>query len=371
MTELLVPNEFLNELEAEHRKWLSLFDPQHLRNWETDHADHYESAMAEAGVRQLLQQHNVIAQPNPDLSTARRRPDFLCSASEVNFFVEVACITIEKAIEETGLPHPPRRSTGGFRNLNDAIWSAVKKKADQCGNLPYPALIAVGTFHSYAAQLSFSKSMLDMLLTGEVNWSRRVDTHTSSVGDAQLTTDLRSALFFTPGQSMPIRSSISGLLLCTLGNEQNMMGVLHPNPTHPFPPRILPDVSFCEVRIAKGGNSFSTHWIQIPVVENGRGPQLATSRVTVQDLVPYFQQSSSYQEIMRWIPTLSPEEIAALERYYREHQEELDEEDRLIRARSGQRKNPDWVEQIAAEARADRLAKLAQVRDANAVGDTK
>ncbi len=70
----------------------------------------------------------------------------------------------------------------------------------------------------------------------------------------------------------------------------------------------------------------------IEIVDRGRGLQLSTSRITVQDLVPYFQNGCSYDEIIRWIPTLTQEEIAVVERYYREHKEELDEEDRHIRA---------------------------------------
>ena len=69
----------------------------------------------------------------------------------------------------------------------------------------------------------------------------------------------------------------------------------------------------------------------IEIVDRGRGLQLSTSRITVQDLVPYFQQGCSHQDIMRWMPALTPREIAVVERYYREHQAELDEE-----ARSGQ-----------------------------------
>jgi len=53
--------------------------------------------------------------------------------------------------------------------------------------------------------------------------------------------------------------------------------------------------------------------------------------------------------------SLTPEEIAVVERYYREHQQALDEEDRLIRERSGQNKNPPWVEKVLEEARAERL----------------
>src|SRR5438874_9087359 len=71
----------------------------------------------------------------------------------------------------------------------------------------------------------------------------------------------------------------------------------------------------------------------VQIIDHGRGPQLSTSRVTVQDLVPYFQEGCSYEEIQRWIPTLSHEEIAVAERYYRVHQAALDEEDRRIRER--------------------------------------
>lgn len=70
----------------------------------------------------------------------------------------------------------------------------------------------------------------------------------------------------------------------------------------------------------------------IQIVDIGRGPQLSTSRITVQDLVPYFQEGCSHKEITRWIPTLTAEEIAVVERYYRDHQAELDEEDKHIRA---------------------------------------
>ena len=100
----------------------------------------------------------------------------------------------------------------------------------------------------------------------------------------------------------------------------------------------------------------------IRIVDMGRGPQLSTSRVTVQDLVPYFQEGCSEEEIIRWIPTLTADEIAVVEQYYRDHQEQLDREDQEIRARSGQRKNPAWVQAVLDDARADRLAMTQRLR---------
>jgi uncharacterized protein (DUF433 family) len=84
----------------------------------------------------------------------------------------------------------------------------------------------------------------------------------------------------------------------------------------------------------------------IEIIDRGRGLQLSTSRVTVQDLVPYFQDGWSYEEIMRSIPTLSRDEIAVVEAYYCANQQALDEEDRQIRIRQASRRNPAHVEEV-------------------------
>jgi|SRR5947209_294431 len=84
----------------------------------------------------------------------------------------------------------------------------------------------------------------------------------------------------------------------------------------------------------------------IEIVDRGRGLQLSTSRITIQDLVPYFQDGCSCAEIIRWIPILTPEEIAIAEAYYREHRSELDEQDRRIRERAARRTHPPEVAEI-------------------------
>ena len=73
--------------------------------------------------------------------------------------------------------------------------------------------------------------------------------------------------------------------------------------------------------------------LEIKIVDRGRGPQLSTSRITVLDLVPYFQNNLSFEDIARWMPTLSQEEVSVLKQYYAEHQQEMDEADRQARLR--------------------------------------
>ncbi len=71
---------------------------------------------------------------------------------------------------------------------------------------------------------------------------------------------------------------------------------------------------------------------EITLVDRGRGLQLSTSRITVHDLVPYFQEGCSHDEIIRWIPTLTDDEIAVVESYYLQHKDELDAHESRIRA---------------------------------------
>ena len=71
---------------------------------------------------------------------------------------------------------------------------------------------------------------------------------------------------------------------------------------------------------------------EIALVDRGRGLQLSTSRITVHDLAPYFQAGCPYDEIIRWIPSLTHGEIAVVERYYQQHQDELDEYERRVQA---------------------------------------
>ena len=67
---------------------------------------------------------------------------------------------------------------------------------------------------------------------------------------------------------------------------------------------------------------------EVTLVNRGRGLQLSNNRITVADLVPYFRHGCSYEEIMHAMPSLTPAEIALVETYYRDHKDELDEQDR-------------------------------------------
>jgi uncharacterized protein (DUF433 family) len=84
------------------------------------------------------------------------------------------------------------------------------------------------------------------------------------------------------------------------------------------------------IRRAKENDAMST---KVEIVDHGRGPQLSTSRITVLDLVRYFQKGCAYEEVVRCLSTLSCEEFAAIKRFYLDHKEEFDERYRQACAR--------------------------------------
>ncbi len=84
----------------------------------------------------------------------------------------------------------------------------------------------------------------------------------------------------------------------------------------------------------------------IEIVDRGRGPQLSTSRITVQDLVPYFQRNLSGEQIREIIPVLTLDEIHVAGEYVRANFDAVMDQDRRIRERNANRKNPPEVEAI-------------------------
>src|SRR5436309_6796723 len=83
----------------------------------------------------------------------------------------------------------------------------------------------------------------------------------------------------------------------------------------------------------------------IEIIDRGRGPQLSTSRITVQDLVPYLQQKFTYEQILEIMPVLTVEEIQAVERYIQDNLEAVMERDHLIRERTAARRPLPEVEE--------------------------
>ena len=259
------PNSALDALAAEHRTWLSRpgLDLQYLRNWTKLYNADYEAAMTEAAVRRLLERQNVVVEPNESLTGASQAPDYRCWSAGRKFYVEVTCISIVKATKETGISEVRPLQVSHYGLLTNSIFCACQRKAMQCDKLDAPALVAIGTFHSFASMVCFGKTKISMVLTGTTSFSWTINlTKGTPVGDPYQSTELRSAAFLKPDPTQTIgfaRNSISGLLLCGAG-DGSVIGVLHPNPALPFDPAALPNIEFGTVEIDQNSGQLDVRW---------------------------------------------------------------------------------------------------------------
>jgi uncharacterized protein (DUF433 family) len=94
---------------------------------------------------------------------------------------------------------------------------------------------------------------------------------------------------------------------------------------------------------------------EVQIIDCGRGPQLSTSRITVQDLVPYLQQKFTHEQILEIMPVLTIEEIQAVERYVQDHYEAVMAQDHRIRERAAARRKLPEVEETERKERLQRL----------------
>lgn len=255
----------LDALADEHRQWLSQFDPQYLANWEKLYAADYEAALTEAGVRRLLQRHEVTVEPNEKLTGACGGPDFCCTAGEWHFYVEVTCISIDTAERKSGIEVGPREfSPFNLMGMTEAIFAECQNKAPQCANLDGPALVAVGTFHSTAAMVGFDKVLVNCVLTGKTKMAWDINIQTGEESETYQVTELKAAAFLRPDKAQEVdfaRNSISGVLLCAVGlGSMRTLGVLHPNPARPFDPALLPKIEFGQVEIDRSSKQLRVHW---------------------------------------------------------------------------------------------------------------
>lgn len=97
---------------------------------------------------------------------------------------------------------------------------------------------------------------------------------------------------------------------------------------------------------------------KIEIVDRGRGPQLSTSRITVQDVVPMLKRNCTLDEIMEVMPVLSREEILVIQQYVRDHYTEVMEQDRRIAERAANRVTPPEILESRRRGRAKMLALL-------------
>lgn len=258
-----IQNPYFQELANEHRAWLASFAKQHLANWERVLIGNIEAACCEAAVRRLLTSFGISVEPNEQLRPDGGGPDFQCDANGSKFYTEVTCVLCSTATARTGMPEEPHCGSFNPFGMTEAIFSECVEKASQCRDMDAPTLVAIGTFHGFAAMSCFQKVIVSSVLTGKTKIGWKIDITTGQqAGQTYQLTELEKAAFLKPDSFQEVgfaRSSISGLLLCGLGISR-CLGVLHPNPARPFDPSMIANIEFGRVELDRSSRQLRVQW---------------------------------------------------------------------------------------------------------------
>lgn len=257
-------NPYSQKLVVEHREWLTSFDLKHMKNWQSLLKNDIEAACCEAAVRRLLASFDIAVEPHSESHRGGGGPDFRCEANGKEFYIEVTCLLCSTATDKTGISEEP----SGFSPFNpfgmvEAIFSKCDEKTRQCRRMNAPTLVAVGTFHSFAAMAGFNKTTVSAVLTGKTKMAWDIDISTAhQVGQTYQTTEFDNAAFLVldPMDGVGfVRSAVSGLILCGLGISR-WLGVLHPKPEHYFDPHLLPHIEFGRVDVDRATKKLHVNW---------------------------------------------------------------------------------------------------------------
>ncbi len=260
---------------AEHRTWLDQFAAKHRRSWEKDLSNDPEAACCEAGFRRLLQANGSSVTPNERTNSKGGTPDFRCESADGPFYFEATCLQIKTIVDKYALSPDigdlPKMEAFGEKDVIPLFFEKCRRKADQCAGMDAPSVLGIGTFHRTAGWFSLEVDRVDELLAGTQEFRIFFDSTRNGIagGPAPLTS-LNESFALRYGASTEdvqrARRSISAVVLAYPDRAifDRVIGVVHPDASRPFNPKLIPKVAFrrlvindsqgwCEPRWEEGG----------------------------------------------------------------------------------------------------------------------
>ena len=252
-----------DEVVNSYRQWLAVKSPSHLKPFGQRMRHDAEAAQAEAVVFSIL--HAKRKNPRPAEVIGTGGVDFHCRPEgEAEFVVEVTALKNETVTRKSGLAGPSEGNrVGSFAMITSSLLGEAVNKASQLANYPMPRVLFLVSSHPDASLLMGAHGATE-LLTGTTAFSVPL---TPSDAGVKMVARPRNSVFFrlnTAGDSVvPARQSISAIILTTItGRGANLIGVIHPEPAHPFNPKSFETVHFLKLREwPVEGDRLSIEWI--------------------------------------------------------------------------------------------------------------
>ena len=227
------------EIVESFKQYLEVKYPSHLPQYTGRLNGEQFGARAEAVMYSALRQEceEVLIAESPSHGGL----DFLCTVDEREFLVEVTALAPDVVSERSSLyPDDP---VGSFSLLTHTLRNRVSRKTRQMAGSAVPRVLAIATEHDWGGVL-LGPLGAQSLLASDLQIAVPVG---GAEADHMSATNLADSAFFRPGEGgvESCRRSVSAVLLVAIGGGKcEMVGVLHPDPVHPFAYGLFPQVPF-------------------------------------------------------------------------------------------------------------------------------
>lgn len=244
--------------------WLNCMDFDTARHWAkrltSPQLASVEGAVAEAVAWDFLY-HRVGEIAPGKLSTGG--PDFVCERSGYTFHVEVTNLCRSVVTERTSLTDTVEEGYRHYGDLTGLIKAEVSGKTAQGRNLGVPYLVLVTTLHWGASVACVSRAHVAHVLHSTTSISGDFYPELGEVvGPLREITRMELSAFTRKFTTDPARRNVSGVLVGGFGTypDVRVLGVLHPDPVHPFDCTLLEDVPFFEFTSWPPSPQIQTRW---------------------------------------------------------------------------------------------------------------
>ena len=164
------------------------------------------------------------------------------------FIAEITCLESDSVTRKSGLKYEPTEnpSVKAFSPITRKLCDAVCGKGSQMSGYNSPGILVIACEHPLGDVL-LDPTDAKRLLIGDVKIGFSI---LNKDGWGNSITEFENSCFLRWNQEWELSNrSVSSILLFHIsGASAFVVGILHPDPVHKFPPQLLPSVPFVRLK---------------------------------------------------------------------------------------------------------------------------
>ena len=175
--------------------------------------------------------------------------DFECQTGASKFVAEVTHLDHDSVSCISGLENELTSGVRSYSNINPILFNTVSRKTSQMSGYECPGILIIACSHLHAGAL-LGTIDAEWLLTGDNKIELSAFREAGGFTSVNNVTEMENSCFLRWNAGWePAHRDISAILFFDIsGASAFVLGILHPDPTHKFSPKLLPSTPFVRLK---------------------------------------------------------------------------------------------------------------------------